>query len=118
MTARQASGWQATIPPLSEWQAAYPPLRRAGAELNGPCPLCAGVDRFHVREKGGRVMVGCRGCMDGQPEAVRGRRFGQVLQAVFGDGRATPPGQPGRPLVSTHRRPPRKRTTSRGSWIM
>ena len=94
MTVHPASGWQATIPPLSEWQAAYPPLRRAGAELKGPCPLCGGDDRLHVGEKGGRVLFECRVCMEGQPEAVRRRRFRQVLRAVFGDGPANPPGQP------------------------
>ena len=94
MTARQASGWQGPIPPPSEWLAAYPPLRRAGAGAYGPCPLCGGDDRFHVGPKGGRTLFECRVCMEGQPEAVRRRRCGQVLRAVFGDGPANPPGQP------------------------
>lgn len=39
-------------------------LRRSGAEFKGPCPLCGGTDRFHIRQ--GRqhdLIVHCRyGC--------------------------------------------------------
>ena len=88
----QRTTTQAPIPSLSEWQTAWPQLRSAGtAALTGPCPFCGGDDRFHVAEKGGRVIFGCRGCMNGQPDAVRRRRFGQILQAVFGDERTHPP---------------------------
>ena len=94
---------QAPIPTLDEWQAACPQLRSAGtASLTGPCPLCGGDDRFHVAEKGGRVIFGCRGCMNGEPDAVRARRFGQILRAVFGDDAATTtptPTAPSRPAT-------------------
>ena len=32
---------------------------RRGLEWVGPCPLCGGEDRFHVRDSGGRAAVGC-----------------------------------------------------------
>ena len=39
-------------------------LRKSGRHnWNGPCPLCGGRDRFHVSERNGRVLLGCRGCV-------------------------------------------------------
>ena len=52
-------------------------LKREGRGYVGPCPLCGGTDRFHV--KAGRVraaVVGCRGC-DGP--------ISEWEKAVFGD---------------------------------
>ena len=52
-------------------------LKREGRDYVGPCPLCGGTDRFHV--KAGRVraaVVGCRGC-DGP--------ISEWEKAVFGD---------------------------------
>ena len=58
-------------------------LRRRGAEWVGPCPLCGGDDRFHVGEgSDGAALVGCRGCIDGEPKAVRAKRYGEVLRAT------------------------------------
>lgn len=37
-------------------------LRRQGGEFKGPCPICGGVDRFHVKQGRIRVMAGCRQC--------------------------------------------------------
>lgn len=39
-------------------------LRRSGSEYKGPCPLCGGVDRFHVRAgRSADLLVHCRhGC--------------------------------------------------------
>ena len=39
-------------------------LRRIGSEYKGPCPLCGGTDRFHVKAgKSADVLVHCRhGC--------------------------------------------------------
>ena len=46
-------------------------LWKRGSEWCGPCPLCGGKDRFHVRVADGRALVGCRGCIDGRLEEDR-----------------------------------------------
>jgi phage/plasmid primase-like uncharacterized protein len=38
-------------------------LRRSGAELIGPCPICGGDDRFSVNPK--KQVFNCRGCDEG-----------------------------------------------------
>ena len=70
---------------LEDWTAALPGLKRRGVEHCGPCPLCGGNDRFHIRpgRNGGDPLIGCRGCMDGQPETVRRQRYGELRRAVF-----------------------------------
>ena len=74
-----------TLPGADEWVAALD-LTRRGGEWAGACPLCGGEDRFHVRDSGGgRAAVGCRGCIDGQPDGERAKRFGEVLRAAFPD---------------------------------
>ena len=38
-------------------------LRRNGAEHKGPCPICGGVDRFHVKQGNSKLLLHCRnGC--------------------------------------------------------
>ena len=71
-----------TLPGVEEWTAALE-LKRCGREWIGPCPLCGGEDRFHIRDSEGRAAVGCRGCIDGQPDVERAKRFGELLRAVF-----------------------------------
>ena len=73
-----------TLPGAEEWAAALG-LTRRGREWIGPCPLCGGDDRFHVRDREGRAAVGCRGCINGQPDGERAARFGELLKAVFPD---------------------------------
>ena len=58
---------------------------KAGREWNGPCPVCGGDDRFHVSEKDGRALVGCRQCLDGLPTDLRRKQFGKMMQAAFPD---------------------------------
>ena len=70
------------LPTADEW-AARLDLRRSGGEWFGPCPSCGGTDRFHVRRGPAGALVGCRGCIDGQPADVRGKAFGAILQEVF-----------------------------------
>ena len=70
------------LPGVKEWADTLD-LTRRGREWIGPCPLCGGDDRFHVRDSGGRAKVGCRGCIDGQSDGERAKRFGEVLRAVF-----------------------------------
>ena len=70
------------LPGVKEWADTLD-LTRRGREWIGPCPLCGGDDRFHVRDSGGRATVGCRGCIDGQSDGERAKRFGEVLRAVF-----------------------------------
>ena len=72
------------LPGAKEWADALD-LTRRGREWVGPCPLCGGDDRFHVRDSGGRAAVGCRGCIDGQPDGERAVRFGELLRAAFPD---------------------------------
>ena len=48
-------------------------LKRSGSEYKGPCPLCGGNDRFHVRQDG---LFGCRQCGD----ANRKELYKAVLQ--------------------------------------
>ena len=70
------------LPGVKEWADTLD-LTRRGLEFVGPCPLCGGDDRFHVRDSGGRAAVGCRGCIDGQPDGERAKRFGELLREVF-----------------------------------
>ena len=103
------------LPSFADWQdkADVLELKREGAELSGPCPVCGGVDRFHVgRNREGGAKVGCRGCMDGQPDDARRKAFGVVLREAFPErGRGERGGNGNRkpPLRQT----PRKRACRR-----
>lgn len=66
-------------------------LRKAGSEFHGPCPLCGGRRRFHVRDSRGGSMVGCRGCIDGQPKPVRRARVAEAATLAFGSDRQPKP---------------------------
>ncbi len=70
---------------VEEWVQACDLKRKGRARGSGPCPLCGGKDRFHVREQGPRALVGCRGCIDGQHDADRHRRYGEIVRAAFGN---------------------------------
>ena len=70
------------LPLAEEWAKACH-LKKSGREWIGPCPLCGGTDRFHVRDGSNGACVGCRGCIDGQGSDVRAGRFGEILRAVF-----------------------------------
>ena len=83
------------LPGVKEWADTLD-LTRRGLEFVGPCPLCGGDDRFHVRDSGGRAAVGCRGCIDGQLDGERRARFGEVLRAVFPARAVTPARFPAR----------------------
>ena len=73
------------LPNVEAWMA-QPSLTRRGREAVGPCPLCGGTDRFHVREgPNGKALVGCRGCIDGQAPETKAQRFGELLRIVFPD---------------------------------
>ena len=65
-------------------------LKRQGREWVGPCPLCGGKGRFHVRDGGSTVLVGCRGCIDGRDPDIRRRRYAEIAQTVFGGGSSAP----------------------------
>ena len=66
-------------------------LKKQGREWVGPCPLCGGKDRFHVRDGDSTVLVGCRGCIDGRDPSIRRQRYGEIVQTVFGiDGFSAP----------------------------
>jgi hypothetical protein len=46
------------------WIAERLGLKRSGSEYKGPCPVCGGVDRFHVRAgRSADLLIHCRhGC--------------------------------------------------------
>ena len=71
-------------PTVGQWRGKVQ-LKKSGSEWSGPCPLCGGDDRFHVREVDGRALVGCRGCIDGLPAAARSRRYVEIVKSVFED---------------------------------
>ena len=86
-------------PTAQQWADRLGNLKRTGSgSWNGPCPLCGGRDRFHVKEGQGRALVGCRGCLDGQHDPAR---FGELMRAVWGDDPRPPP--PGNPAPSASR---------------
>ena len=116
-------------PTFAEWEAEAERwgLRRVGRELVGPCPRCGGTDRFHVREENASALVGCRQCIDGQPQGHA--RYGEIVQRVFGFGDRFLPKSPkssqiagnasvGRPRPqSKHSAHSRSRTTELGRRI-
>ena len=73
------------LPVIDEWLRAVPSLRkRSAGRWAGPCPVCGGEDRFHVEvDAGGRVLWGCRGCLDGSGDRRTATR--RILQAAFPD---------------------------------
>lgn len=99
---------------LADWRAAlaasgWTPARKTGPEWAGPCPVCGGVDRFHVGT-GRRVAVlaGCR----------KGCTFPEIARAVFGEARPRPDPEPWRTRPAwqktpeTATEPPPSRTPS------
>ena len=68
---------------IAEWLQAVPDLRkRSAGRWAGPCPSCGGEDRFHVEiDAGGRVLWGCRGCLDGSGDRRSATR--RILEAAF-----------------------------------
>ena len=69
---------------VDEWLA-HLTLKRRGTEWVGPCPACGGRDRFHLRPGGKHgTLVGCRGCIDGQPVATRQAAYFRIVEIVFG----------------------------------
>ena len=51
-------------PSPRQWAERLGNLKQSGGEYKGPCPLCGGTDRFHVREGDvpGKVLAKCRQC--------------------------------------------------------
>lgn len=86
----------------ADWAGALSECKRNGRALIGPCPVCGGVDRFHVtRKRDGGALVGCRGCIDGQSPDVRREQFKRIVEAVFGPvgpGRSPNPFLPPKPV--------------------
>jgi hypothetical protein len=75
-------------------------LKRAGAELFGPCPVCGGVDRFSINVR--KQIFNCRGCAVGG-DVIRfvrhldGCDFATAIATLAGDtARATPKPAPTR----------------------
>ena len=70
----------------ADWAERCADLKPAGrGKWSGPCPLCGGVDRFHVESRAdGGAITGCRGCIDGLPQDSRRARFGELVRALWG----------------------------------
>lgn len=68
---------------VEDWLAACEGLRREGSEWVGPCPICGGEDRFHVKAgtRGANALAYCRNCKAnyGQEEM-----FKRLKRAAFG----------------------------------
>jgi len=75
-------GWSAD-PTAADWAQRLGLKKRGTRAYEGPCPLCGRTDRFHVTERNGKILIGCRGCMDGQTKEVRRRRFGDLMRQVL-----------------------------------
>ena len=65
------------------------PLRRAGAELQGPCPMCGGEDRFAIHKLKNRWY--CRQCVDPSSgdvialvQATENLGYKQALERITG----------------------------------
>ena len=88
-------------PSVAEVRDAWPDLVPKGGGLAGPCPVCGGNDRFHVKDRGdGTALIGCRGCIDNEPPDVRHKAYGKVMRILFPDS-APPPRTDGAGKVST-----------------
>ena len=73
-------------PTVAEVRGAWPDLAPKGGGWAGPCPVCGGDDRFHVKARAdGTALIGCRGCIDNEPPDVRRTAFGEVMRALFPD---------------------------------
>ena len=74
---------------VSEWITALShigvDLKRSGVEWVGPCPVCGGQDRFHIKESAGRAIIGCRGCIDERPPDSKRQAYELIRQITFGD---------------------------------
>ena len=56
-------------PTPRQWAERLGNLKQSGGEWCGPCPLCGGTDRFHVRggDMAGKVLASCRQCEAAYP---------------------------------------------------
>ena len=80
-------------------------LKLRGKALVGPCPSCAGVDRFSVEERNGKALFQCRGC-DPNGRNKGGRdAFRAIMDAAGFD------------VQSTVANPRKRRRASKGSSI-
>lgn len=50
------------FPAPDQWAERLGNLNRKGHEYKGPCPLCGGEDRFHVKQGDSAPIWGCRQC--------------------------------------------------------
>jgi len=60
-------------PEPEDWARACGNLKRVGGEYNGPCPVCGGTDRFHVKRANKRqgAVVDCRQCKSSYGDFLR-----------------------------------------------
>ena len=104
-------------PTVGQWRGKIH-LKKSGSEWSGPCPLCGGEDRFHVREVAGRALVGCRGCIDGYPAS-------RTIQALCGNsqggvrGRSSPvPPITRKPRTSAQDQQTLTKAIKKAQWII
>lgn len=81
-----ATGTAARMPTVDEFVAAHPDLKRVGGGYAGPCPVCAGDNRFHVKEgRDGAALWGCRGCIDNSSGTEKQAATAKVMKELFAD---------------------------------
>ena len=69
-------------PSVEDWKASRhgTNLKRKGSELVGPCPVCGGRDRFHVRDDG---VFDCRQCDSGFQSILEHAGLWKPMHHVF-----------------------------------
>ena len=87
-----------------DWARALHNLKRVGSQLQGPCPLCGGKDRFRVNATGGAF---CNQCL---PDGSDTARFTELIRTVFGE--VPPPHHPQPNQRRPARASPRPKSTT------
>lgn len=59
---------------VDAYRAGWPIKSEKPTEINGPCPLCGGEDRFHIKDGHAKVLASCRQC---------GAEFLDILRVLF-----------------------------------
>ncbi len=67
---------------FEDWIKHFNLKRTSSNSAAGPCPFCGGDDRFHVSKKDGKVLVGCRKCMDNAPKEKRTQKYFEMIKMM------------------------------------
>ena len=101
------------LPKLDEWTARLPDLKKKGKQLEGPCPICGGKDRFSV-DFAPPHHFRCRNCLDKNTSSAYGA---EILRKVFGNAGEGPRRRNSDFVDAVYRHPDGRETTSyRKDW--